>query len=88
MFSLHDQTIFCNFLLDQGPFCGATDCPYFDLVWPSPSVSKPGWFSRLHAYLLVHSELKALADLGGHARHAPPPKGPNSFVLTYKIFET
>ena len=29
----------------------------------------------------------ALADLGGRAGRAPP-KGPNSFVLTYKIFET
>ena len=31
----------------------------------------------------------ALADLGGggHTRRTPP-KGPNSFILTYKIFET
>ena len=31
----------------------------------------------------------SLEDLGGRARHTPPPpKGPDSFVSTYKIFET
>ena len=30
---------------------------------------------------------KTLADPGGAARRAPP-KGPDSFVLTYKFFET
>ena len=28
-----------------------------------------------------------LADLGGHARHMPPPMGPNSFILTYIFTE-
>ena len=32
---------------------------------------------------------KSLADLGGGApRRVPPPTGPDSFVLTCKIFET
>ena len=31
---------------------------------------------------------KTLADLGGRARRTPPPTGPDSFVSTYKIFET
>ena len=39
--------------------------------------------------LLSNIKLKttALADLGGRAPRMPP-KGPDSFVLTYKIFET
>ena len=28
--------VFFKFLLDQGPFCGATDCPYFRLVMTLP----------------------------------------------------
>ena len=31
---------------------------------------------------------EALADLGGARPARAPPKGPNSFVLTYKIFKT
>ena len=30
----------------------------------------------------------ALADLRGHARCTPPPKGPDSFISTYNIFKT
>ena len=30
----------------------------------------------------------SVADPGGCRRRAPPPKGPDSFVLTYKFFET
>ena len=48
--------VFC--LLDQGPICGATDCPYFGLCVTHPWVSKPGWFSCLHTYLVAHSEPK------------------------------
>ena len=32
-------------------------------------------------------EILAVADPGGCCRHVPP-KGPDSFVLTYKIFKT
>ena len=34
--------------------------------------------------LLVHSG----GSTGGWRRRATPPKGPDSFVLTYKFFET
>ena len=37
--------------------------------------------------LKAGSWLQPLADLGGRTQCTPPPKGPNSFVLTYKIFE-
>ena len=50
--------LFLNFLLDQGPFCGATDCPFFGLCVNPPWVLKPGWFSHLHSCLLVHGESK------------------------------
>ena len=42
--------------------------------------------SRTHS-MLLKVESYALADLGG-VPGARPPKGPDSFVLTYKIFET
>ena len=45
-------------LLDQDPFCGTTDCPYFGLHVTLPICSKPGWFSRLHTYLLACGEPK------------------------------
>ena len=32
-------------------------------------------------------KLQPLADLEGGVRRARPPKGPDSFVLTYKFFE-
>ena len=31
---------------------------------------------------------RKVAVIGGSRGACPPPKGPNSFVLTYKIFET
>ena len=43
-----------KFLLDQGPFCGATDRPYFGLhMWCPPWALKPEWFSCLLSYLCV-----------------------------------
>ena len=36
----------------------------------------------------MKSTTKPLADLEGGVPGARPPKGPDSFVFTYKIFET
>ena len=43
-----------------------------------------------HEYLqnLGVIRYKSLADPGGAAGARPSPKGPDSFVLTYKFFET
>ena len=38
---------------------------------------------------MVKKKSEALADLGGVPGTAPPPsKGPDYFVLTFKVFET
>ena len=38
---------------------------------------------------IKHAVLLALADLeGAYPAHAPPLKGPDSFISTYKIFKT
>ena len=48
---------FLNFYLDQGLFCGTTDCPYFGLLMTLPM----GFKARVvlsPAHLLAHSEPK------------------------------
>ena len=47
-----------KFLLDQGPFVESLIAPIWDFVWPSLWVSKPGWFSHQHTYLLACCEPK------------------------------
>ena len=39
-------------------FVGPLIAPILDFLWPSPWVSKPGWFFYLHSYLLAHGEPK------------------------------
>ena len=51
------------------------------LVWES---TKRMVFIQVEFYVMF----KSLADLEGRARRPPPPTGPDSFVLTCKIFET
>ena len=31
--------------------------------------------------------MQYIGGLGGRTRRVPPPKGPNSFILTYKFYE-
>ena len=45
------QCFFFEFLLDQGPFCGATDHPYFGLHVTLPWVLSQGGFSDLYSCL-------------------------------------
>ena len=45
-----------KFLLNKSHFVGPLTVPILDFMWPLPWVSKPGWFSNLHTYLLVGGE--------------------------------
>ena len=55
--NLHKNTRFpcCCFLKffcwTKVHFVGPLIVPVLDFMWPSPWVSKPGWFSYLHTYL-------------------------------------
>ena len=49
---------FLKFCWTKVHFVGPLLAPILDFVWPSPGVSKPGWFSCLHTHLLACSEPK------------------------------
>ena len=62
-FHFRNQNLFILiFLLNKGPFCGVTDCPYFGLC-VSIHVGFSGWFSPLQTYLLASGEPKGHLDI-------------------------
>ena len=58
LFPLKPHHFFKKFCWTKVHFVGPLIVPNLDFVWPSPRVSKPGWFSRLHTYLLACDEPK------------------------------
>ena len=52
------KLIFKIFCWTKVHIVGPLITPVLDFMWPFPQVSKQGWFSHLHTYLLVCCESK------------------------------
>ena len=57
-----------------------------DLEICTTRIRSPGHTTAKHSFCKTY--LESLADLHWQMPGAHPPKGPDSFILTYKIFET